>query len=71
MEEQLCDNRHATLTYHNVDITISRGRWDIYITIKMPNGKTEEFVASADSFFTEQDEIWFGTKKEHQSYLER
>lgn len=45
-------------------VKIERRRWDVTIYLTMPNGKKEIYVASADSFFTESDGIWFNTKTE-------
>ncbi len=46
-------------------IEIDEDRWEIRIKIKTKLGDVREFVASADSFFTEGSGIWFGTRSEH------
>lgn len=57
-------------------VSISESRWDVHITIERQEHcdtgievkETQTLVASADSFYTDRDGIWFGTKKEHDAY---
>lgn len=48
-------------------IQIKRKRWFIEITVTSLTDSLDPttFVASADSFFTDHDHIWFGPKKEY------
>ena len=43
---------------HPEKVTISRDRWNVWIEMKT-NGSMISLVASADSFMTENDGIWF------------
>jgi hypothetical protein len=49
--------------HKNVDIVITKNRWNIYITIFDKTGnKKATYVADAGEFYTDGDGIWFGTK---------
>ena len=59
-----------SLELENVDIEITRSRWNVYITIRDKNGNELKLIASADAWFTEHDWIWFGTEEEYNKLLE-
>jgi len=50
-------------------ITINQRRWDITITVMDADGNPHEYIASADSFFTEGDHIWFGDRADYEDTL--
>lgn len=45
-------------------IEIRKTRWQLDITITLPDGSLVELVASADSFFTNRDGIYFETREQ-------
>ena len=45
--------------YVLTDIRLTR--WHLFMDFAHPDGSTRTLVASADSFFTDNDGIWFGT----------
>ena len=45
-------------------VTIHLGRWSVQFDIETPEG-TQSFIASADSYYTDSDGIWFGTVAEY------
>jgi len=49
-------------------LSITQSRWDIWITFVDADGKEHKYVASADSFYTDHDRIWFGTQEEYENY---
>lgn len=51
-------------------VIITENRWDIKIVIIDSDGKTHGYLASADSFYTDNDGIWFGTEEESQKLLD-
>lgn len=59
------------MRYKNVDVVIDETRWDVIIKIYKDGELIEELIASADSFFTEHDHIWFGSRKEYEEYIEK
>lgn len=48
-----------------MDVSIEENRWDVTITVTDEGGLVHQFIASADSFYTMGDGIWFGTTQEH------
>jgi len=44
----------------SVDVEIRRDRWNVYFTIRQGN-KEVKLMASADSYYTDNDWIWFAT----------
>lgn len=56
------------ISFKNVDVEIATNRWDIRITIIEKDGKKSTWIASADSYYTEGDSIWFGSKKEYEDF---
>jgi len=46
-------------------VTIDLRRWNIRIIVDRPEGRAE-FIASADSAFTGNSGIWFGTLAEYE-----
>lgn len=48
-----------------MDVSIEENRWDVIITVTDESGSVHQFIASADSFYTMGDGIWFGTTQEH------
>lgn len=47
-------------------VYISQGRWHVFITVLDSANRKHTFVASADSYVTEDDRIWFGTEEEYE-----
>lgn len=45
-------------------IEIRKSRWQVDITITMPDGEVVELVASADSGYTNGDGIYFATREQ-------
>lgn len=58
-------------TIQNVaSLELRESRWDLTIRVTTADGAVEEYVASADGFFTEGSGIWFGTRAEHTAALD-
>jgi hypothetical protein len=47
------------------DAVITIGRWNVTITGLTPTGAFVTYIASADSYLTQNDGIWFGTQSEY------
>jgi len=58
------------IKYEGVDIEILELRWEVYIKIYKNGDLVDEFIVSADSFFTNHCGIWFGTRKAYDDYIE-
>lgn len=56
---------------HPISVKIETNWWEILIKIVDDKNQLHEFVASADSFYTERDGIWFSTKKEWDDYRDK
>jgi hypothetical protein len=50
---------------HLKDAVITIGRWNVTITGLTPTGAFVTYIASADSYLTQNDGIWFGTQSEY------
>ena len=49
-------------------VAIKEKRWDVRITLRLPDGTEEVLVASADSYYTDHNNIWFGTLREYEEH---
>ncbi len=58
------------MRFENCTIQIEKNRWDVRLTITDEDG-TYVLVASADSYFTWGDGIWFGSLAEYEEELSR
>ena len=47
-----------------LSVEIKESRWSVEIIITTTDGMEHTYVASADSYYTEHDHIWFGTPQE-------
>jgi hypothetical protein len=55
------------IKFENVkSVSINKSRWNVSIVIVDKKGKEHRYYASADSFFTDHDNIWFGTDEEYE-----
>lgn len=57
--------------YYTTKVKISKFRWAIRFDLELLDDEqdTITFIASADSFFTDGDGIWFGTLEEYDERL--
>jgi hypothetical protein len=53
-----------SLRLKDAEIEILRSRWNVYIIIRK-EGKELKLVASADSYYTEHNGIWFSSYEEY------
>ncbi|TET81790.1 MAG: hypothetical protein E3J43_00205 [Candidatus Heimdallarchaeota archaeon] len=51
-------------------VTIAVYRWRIVITAHYTSGRKEVWIASADAFFTEKNNIFFDTAENYYKYEE-
>ena len=58
------------MKFENVTVEIDQARWDVTITITTQTGEIKKFIASADSFFTEHNGIFFCSYEEYNQYWE-
>ena len=59
------------IIFENVKkVIFNESRWDVTIIIVDKDGKEHKFIASADSFYSEQDHIWFGTEADYEEYTD-
>lgn len=47
------------------EVVLKVSRWDVTITVTDAGGTVHTYVASADSFYTEGSQIFFGTEEEY------
>jgi hypothetical protein len=59
-----------TRTFENVvKVEITEHRWETRFTLTFKDGHEEHFIASADSYLTCGDGIWFGDGYEYEQSL--
>lgn len=46
------------------EVTLTKGRWMLFITLRLKSGEVQQYVATADSHYTGNSGIWFGTAQE-------
>ena len=52
-----------------VQIEIIKNRWNVTIKITASHEREFVYIASADSFFTGNDGIWFSDMQEYNDYM--
>lgn len=43
---------------------ITEKRWDVRFHLRLLDGTETTLIASADSYYTDNNNVWFGTKEE-------
>jgi hypothetical protein len=56
-----------SLIYDNVTVEISKNRWSVHVIVT-DKDFSQEFVASADSFYDGRSGIWWGTIEDYEDW---
>lgn len=47
-------------------IEVDQHRWYVNIKLRLADGREQTMVASADSYLTDSNNVWWGTAEEHE-----
>lgn len=55
--------READLSGATV-LAVVQKRWDVRISLRLVDGREVTMIASADSYYTDRNNVWWGTQQE-------